>query len=155
MKKLFSGFVATALAATFAVAGAVPLQAAPLFVPKTAQATEGAVVDIQYRDWRRHNRIDRRLDRMARRDFYRNGNIYYYNGYRGFRGHRHGYREYNGWWFPAAAFVAGALLTGSVRASSANDHEAWCYNRYRSYRAWDNTFQPYNGPRRQCYSPFD
>ncbi|MBZ9807628.1 MULTISPECIES: BA14K family protein [unclassified Mesorhizobium] len=38
------------------------------------------------------------------------------------------------------------------RFSSA--HVRWCYNRYRSYRAWDNTFQPYNGPRQQCYSPY-
>ena len=33
-------------------------------------------------------------------------------------------------------------------------HVRWCENRYRSYRAWDNTFQPYNGPRRQCASPY-
>lgn len=38
------------------------------------------------------------------------------------------------------------------RVSSA--HVQWCYNRYRSYRAWDNTFQPYGGPRQQCYSPY-
>lgn len=38
------------------------------------------------------------------------------------------------------------------RLSSA--HVQWCYNRYRSYRAWDNTFQPYYGPRQQCYSPY-
>ena len=36
-----------------------------------------------------------------------------------------------------------------------NAHVRWCYNRYRSYRAWDNTFQPYGGPRQQCYSPYD
>jgi hypothetical protein len=35
-----------------------------------------------------------------------------------------------------------------------NAHVSWCYNRYRSYRAWDNTFQPYNGPRQLCYSPY-
>ncbi|UVK52197.1 BA14K family protein [Mesorhizobium sp. AR02] len=35
-----------------------------------------------------------------------------------------------------------------------NAHVQWCYNRYRSYRAWDNTFQPYNGPRQQCWSPY-
>lgn len=35
-----------------------------------------------------------------------------------------------------------------------NAHVRWCYNRYRSYRAYDNTFQPYHGPRRQCRSPF-
>jgi hypothetical protein len=33
-------------------------------------------------------------------------------------------------------------------------HVQWCYDRYRSYRAYDNTYQPYNGPRRQCYSPY-
>ncbi|WP_214472876.1 BA14K family protein [Mesorhizobium sp. dw_380] len=38
------------------------------------------------------------------------------------------------------------------RLSSA--HVQWCYNRYRSYRAWDNTFQPNYGPRRQCLSPY-
>lgn len=33
-------------------------------------------------------------------------------------------------------------------------HVRWCDNRYRSYRASDNSFQPYNGPRRQCRSPY-
>lgn len=33
-------------------------------------------------------------------------------------------------------------------------HVDWCYARYRSYRAYDNTFQPYHGPRRPCYSPY-
>ncbi|WP_240547461.1 BA14K family protein [Mesorhizobium tianshanense] len=29
-----------------------------------------------------------------------------------------------------------------------------CYDRYRSYPEWDNSWQPYNGPRRQCISPY-
>lgn len=33
-------------------------------------------------------------------------------------------------------------------------HVRWCSVRYRSYRAHDNSFQPYHGPRRQCRSPF-
>lgn len=33
-------------------------------------------------------------------------------------------------------------------------HVNWCYARYKSYRAWDNTFQPFNGPRQQCWSPY-
>ena len=33
-------------------------------------------------------------------------------------------------------------------------HVAWCQARYRSYRAYDNSFQPYHGARRQCWSPF-
>jgi BA14K-like protein len=35
-----------------------------------------------------------------------------------------------------------------------NAHTGWCYARYRSYRAYDNTFQPYYGPRRACVSPY-
>ncbi|WP_085033857.1 BA14K family protein [Ensifer aridi] len=35
-----------------------------------------------------------------------------------------------------------------------NAHARWCYARYRSYRAYDNTFQPYYGPRRPCVSPY-
>ena len=35
-----------------------------------------------------------------------------------------------------------------------NAHVRWCYARYRSYRASDNTFQPYHGPRKQCRSPY-
>jgi len=38
------------------------------------------------------------------------------------------------------------------RLSSA--HVEWCYNRYRSYRARDNSFKPNYGPRQQCFSPF-
>lgn len=40
------------------------------------------------------------------------------------------------------------------RVQMSRAHVDWCYSRYRSYRAYDNTFQPYNGPRRQCYSPY-
>lgn len=35
-----------------------------------------------------------------------------------------------------------------------SSHVLWCANRFRSYRAWDNTFQPYHGPRRYCISPY-
>lgn len=33
-------------------------------------------------------------------------------------------------------------------------HVAWCYDRWRSYRAWDNSYQPEHGRRRQCWSPY-
>lgn len=35
-----------------------------------------------------------------------------------------------------------------------NGHVRWCFARYRSYRAYDNTFQPYHGPRQACVSPY-
>ncbi|MEO4000082.1 BA14K family protein [Mesorhizobium sp. CAU 1732] len=40
------------------------------------------------------------------------------------------------------------------RYSLSQAHYNWCSNRYRSYRAYDNSFQPYNGPRQACYSPY-
>lgn len=33
-------------------------------------------------------------------------------------------------------------------------HIDWCHNRWRSYRVSDNSYQPYNGPRRICSSPY-
>jgi len=35
-----------------------------------------------------------------------------------------------------------------------NNHINWCHNRWRSYRVVDNSYQPYNGPRRVCVSPY-
>jgi hypothetical protein len=57
------------------------------------------------------------------------------------------------------AIVLGTMLYNQSQKQNqqrhyANSHVDWCYNRYRSYRAYDNTFQPYNGPRRQCISPY-
>jgi hypothetical protein len=42
-----------------------------------------------------------------------------------------------------------------VYRTGASAHVQWCYSRYRSYRAWDNSWQPNYGPRRQCLSPYD
>ncbi len=59
------------------------------------------------------------------------------------------------------AIVLGTMLYNQNRQQNnyrgnyyGNSHVNWCYNRYRSYRAYDNTFQPYYGPRRQCVSPY-
>jgi hypothetical protein len=174
MRKTLSTLCATTLSASLVLGAAAPLAAAPATVildetgGATVRADAGRIVvpqvlpDAEQADanvivaqteWRR----DRR-DHRHRRDFQRRGNHYYFNGHRGFRHHRPGYRQYNGWWFPAAAFIAGAIISGSVNRGpvvrGGNAHIQWCYDRYRSYRAWDNTFQPYNGPRRQCYSPY-
>ena len=68
----------------------------------------------------------------------------------------------------AAIVLIGGLVT-SVRARqpvaveplaytpvrvSADAHTSYCANRYRSYDAATDTFQPYNGPRRACVSPY-
>jgi hypothetical protein len=96
-----------------------------------------------------------------RRGFYVVGGAYYYNGHLGYVRVRPGDRYYNGYWFPAAAFAAGVAaatvappppLRPAARLAAA--HVRWCSERYVSYRAWDNSYRPYNGPRQQCWSPY-
>ncbi len=147
MKRL----ITTACAAVMAlsVPFAAPAIAMPAGAPVWTQQSD--VVQVQRRD-----------GRDWRRGYERRGGNYYYNGHRGYREHRRGYRQYNGMWFPPAAFIAGAIIGGAIANQpppvryrpTGNAHVQWCYNRYRSYRASDNTFQPYNGPRQQCYSPY-
>jgi len=59
-------------------------------------------------------------------------------------------------WSRRAGFAAGAVISGAIvnGENRGNAHVQWCYDRYRSYRASDNTFQPNNGPRQQCRSPY-
>lgn len=167
--KFTSKSLCAALAMTFAAGSAVPVAAAPAFAPKAPAASADAL-QVQMRENRRERRFERRQDRRERRferrqdrreaRFERRNGIPYYNGRRGYREYRRGYRQHNGFWFPAAAFVAGAIVGGAVSGGSTvvvpggGAHVDWCANRYRSYRASDNTFQPYNGPRQQCVSPY-
>ena len=177
MMKILSSVCAAAMVLS------LPLTTPGFALPKAAPATaaQDAVTLVQggvdprdlrrggdrgpEREWRRGGdrqwRGDRdwRGDARANRDWVRRGDSYYLRGHRGYRNHRPGYREYNGWWFPPAAFIAGAIIGGAMNPPveyrpRGNAHVDWCYARYRSYRASDNTFQPYNGPRRQCRSPY-
>lgn len=109
------------------------------------------------------------IEVQNRRGYHRRGNERYYNGHRGSRNYRPGWRRHNDAWFPPAAFIAGAIIGGIIsnemtrpqpqpiyrgRVALPERHVRWCYNKYRSYRASDNSFQPYNGPRRECRSPY-
>jgi hypothetical protein len=147
--------ISTACAALMAVSVpfAAPAVAMPLAAPAWHQSQDAT--QIQYRDrenWRRGG-------------YERRGRDTYYRGHRGYRDYRPGYRRHGDFWFPAAALIAGAIISGAIanqprynappaRYGRGDPHLEWCYARYRSYRSSDNTFQPYNGPRRQCTSPY-
>lgn len=161
MKKLVSSLCASALAATMMITSLVTANAQPIRIENPAITTGSSSLDpilVQNRHYRDGNR-------RYPRGFYhdrRGGDRYFYNGHRGYRDYRPGYRRHGDFWFPAGAFIAGALIGGAmnaprdriVRRLPDNSHTAWCANRYRSYRAYDNTFQPNNGPRKQCVSPY-
>lgn len=99
------------------------------------------------------------------RDHFRNGNEIiirkghrYWHGHRGHRNFRHGYlRHHDGFWYPRAAFGLGIIIAPQPRRiirSLSIAHIDWCYDRYRSYREYDNSWKPNHGPRRVCVSPY-
>ncbi len=170
MRKITSGILATLLSVSFAGTAMLPANAASIYVPqaRTAPADLVPVVDrgnnsgdIYIPRNRRAERWDRRDHRWDRRNprWDRRQRAWYWRGHRGYDHYRPGYRRHGDLWFPLAAFAAGAIISGAIAndappAYSGNAHVRYCYNRYKSYRASDNTFQPYNGPRRQCISPY-
>jgi len=169
MKKILSALCATALTASVAVTGAFPASAAPVYVPKAPVAGQTDVVQVQDFMWKKRGDFRRKNFRRGDWDgpnFRRNnwdGPKYgWYKGHKGYPYRRHyNDRFHNGFWFPAGAFIAGAIIGGAIansntyyRGGGGSAHVAWCYDRYRSYREYDNSWQPYNGPRRECISPY-
>lgn len=140
-----TGLAAGALSMALALTSVIPAQAVTFARVPVPEAS--AVEKVQYRYERRdrRDRYERRTDRR-------------WHGHRGYRDYRPGYRRHSdGWWYPLAAFGLGAAIGGAIAnqpQAGGGSHTRWCANRYRSYRAYDNTFQPYNGPRQQCVSPY-
>ena len=157
LKKMMVGLVGT----SFMIGAMAPVSAAP-FVPSAPAVANENIQTVRDNHRHRPKHSYRHGARPNRHHGPRpgwHGNRHrpgHWNGHRGYRHYRHGYRRHSdGWWYPLAAFGAGAVIGGALsQPRSGNPHVQWCYNRYRSYRASDNTFQPYNGPRQQCYSPY-
>ncbi|WP_112435703.1 BA14K family protein [Rhizobium sp. AN80A] len=129
-----------ALSIATVISSIAPASAMPIQAPTTARQVTANVDQIQYRRWD-----------------HREG---WYHGHRGYRDHRRGYRRHSdGWWYPLAAFGAGALISGAVNnanrpARVSSRHYEWCASRYKTYRASDNTYVPRAGVRAVCQSPY-
>jgi len=104
MKTFLSGLMATALVASLAIATGAPANAAPVYVPQSAQARtdiqkadyDGYYYRPHHRYWRdrwerRHAWRAYRAERWAMRHEYRYGDDYYYNRhyYPGYYRHYH------------------------------------------------------------------
>ncbi len=158
MKKI----LIAALAAFTALSGILPVSAAPLTATPPQMILKNDVMSAQYREDRRERR---EWERDRRPEFRhpppRRG---WHNGHQGYRDQRRGYRRHSdGWWYPLAAFGAGAIIGGAINSQPAYRepgaginprHVDWCSARYRSYRAYDNTYAPQVGVRAQCVSPY-
>jgi hypothetical protein len=169
MLKFVSSVCAAAIAVTAPFIGAAG--AMPLSSPQWDRPAVTLVQDGQSGSTYTNPRIEGwRADHGIRGDFGDNNrrwrryrdwdDVPRYRGHRGYRHYRDGYRSHGGFWYPPAAFIAGAIIGGALANQEpryrprGSAHVDWCYDRYRSYRASDNTYQPYNGPRRQCRSPY-
>lgn len=131
-----------------------------------------------YMDYRRHN-PDR--GHWGNRPYRRHWGQRKYRGYSGYWGSRP-YRPYRGhaleltgwglgwggsyygFWYSPNQYRNGPYYPYNQPAYRAQpryygrglppEHYEYCFRKYRSYRSQDNTFQPYNGPRRACRSPY-
>ena len=101
MNKLLSGLMATALAASFAIAAAMPSNAAPVYVPKSEQVrTDVDNVNHTRRHWRMQRRAEWRSERRwARRHAWRDRYSYGNDGYYAYRP-RYYHRYYGGDYYP-------------------------------------------------------
>jgi Ni/Co efflux regulator RcnB len=143
----------TLVAAATTFTTLTPAMAMPLPAPDAERRTD--VRTVQYREHYRDR--DRRWDRHR----HRHG---WYGGHRGYRDYRRGYRRHSdGWWYPLAAFGAGAVIGGAiannreprvVKGGIDPRHYDWCASRFRTYRAADNTYIPYVGAVAECRSPY-
>ncbi|WFS00170.1 BA14K family protein [Rhizobium tumorigenes] len=135
MKRL--AIIAVSLMTAFTAitpAEAFPVSAAPVTAIQNSD-----VVKVQYSEYRHHGR--RNGDRRN-----------YYRGRDHDRRYDRGYRRHNNTGAIIGGLAAGAIIGGIVAGSRSNgsSHAQSCANRYRTYRASDNTYQPNNGPRVQC-----
>jgi hypothetical protein len=156
MKRLSLSMTALALSSALAVSSIVPAEAMPVVQPQVTQSSDVTNAKVILRKHHRHAPRISRGHRVSRHHHVWRGHhargYRYWHGHRGYRYYRPGYRRYNGFWFPPAAFAAGVVI-GATARHAGNAHVRWCRNHYISYRVSDNTYQPYHGPRRQCVSP--
>ncbi len=165
MKKFITTLCAAAISVSFAGTGLAQTAAGGAQTVAPPTSSDARVIQVQGRDGygspRQWNGIDsprhyRGGGRHFRDGRHYRGRIPHYRGYRGHHRYRPGYRRHGNFWYPGAAFIAGAIISGAINNANrwGSPHIQWCYDRYRSYRASDNTYQPYHGPRQQCYSPY-
>jgi hypothetical protein len=154
------------VSAVTAFSGVAPAQAFPTVSVPQVQTSQ-PVEKVQWHEnhnWRRSSPRYRHNEGRRWRDGGRYSDRRWHDGGRyGDRRWRHHRHHGSNAGAIIGGLAAGAIIGGALaqpryapsrRYVGGNSHINWCYSRYRSYRSSDNTFQPYNGPRQQCYSPY-
>ncbi len=136
----------TFLGAAITFTSIAPTIAAPIHIPAPQNTLDvnNSVVDVRHRGHRHHRHA------YKRGKYKRHNN--HYRGSRHHRGHRYSRSNRN-----IVPYIIGGVILGSAIAQSSNrgsNHVRWCDRKYRSYDVRSDTFQPYNGPRKRCNSPY-
>lgn len=128
--KIMSIAMAAGLSAVFAVSSVAPAQALQIAPPHVEKQVSADVVQVRHK-WR-----------------WRHGHRW--------NGHRwHGRRWHHRRHWRGGVWIGGpAIVIGVGPRHRWNRHVRWCRNHYASYRRSNNTWQPNNGPRRVCVSPY-
>lgn len=140
------------IAVITALSGAIPAQAAPVIAPLKPDIHH-SIENVQWNG-------DRRW-RPGRHDWHGHHRPSHHRPW-----HHHRRHDRSNAAAVIGGLAAGAIIGGAIAQSQqpryapprrflhGDSHVSWCFARYRSYRSIDNTFQPFNGPRQQCYSPY-
>ncbi|RXT24135.1 BA14K family protein [Rhizobium leguminosarum] len=157
-------FAIIALSIATAFSG-MPASAGPAFVPGPVQSavqpapgnTDARIMTV---GCSRYSIVCSRYGERRRYDgdrrYYRDRHYYRDGRYGWDRRYDRRYRRHDNTGAIIGGLAAGAIIGGIIasqpraRAYSSGSHAEYCYSRYRSYRASDNTYQPNYGPRRQC-----
>ena len=170
-------FAIIALSITTAFSG-MPASAGPAFVPSPAQQAaqpapggrDARIITVGCNNftncpgqfgnnddyWYRNRHHNRNRDYYNNRDDYRNRDYYRNDRYGWDRNYGRRYHNHDNSGAIIGGLAAGAIIGGLIASqprsygSGYGSHAEYCYSRYRSYRAYDNTYQPNYGPRRQC-----
>ncbi len=135
MTKIFSAISLSAIMTLTSLGAATAMPLPAVSAPQIQN-----VEQVQYRHHRRHHR-EWRQDRRDR---------HYHRHHRRHRSSNAG--------AIIGGLAAGAIIGGALaapRQSYGSSHGQWCANRYRTYRASDNTYVPRAGVRAYCNSPYN
>lgn len=164
-------FVSTLCAAVIAFTpiATVPARAASTALPWSAGGSAGPenLVQVQHRWQNDRSRSQRGINEYRDQDrrFRQDGRGYDRRGSRPDpRRPRPVERQSRGPDLPSALLgaIVGGIIVNQYQSGSraqapvglSQRHIDWCRDRWRSYRVSDNSYQPYQGPRRVCVSPY-